>query len=103
MERLITIYWRDIPSRVVGRRGRKSLVKRTLHPRFTTAIDRAARRAGGGSSTQYFEDWRRESQPCGSDLEKAVAEEIVRLESQFPPDILERVIRASGIDQRDKA
>ena len=43
MERLITIYWRDIPSRVVGRRGRKSVVKQSLDPRFEKAIERAAK------------------------------------------------------------
>ena len=97
MERLITIYWRDIPSRVVGRRGRKSVLKRSLDARFEKAIERAARRAGGGQSHEYLEDWRRESRPCPSDLEKAVAEEVARLEAEFPPQRLERVIRAAGV------
>lgn len=97
MERLITIYWRDIPSRVVGRRGRKSVVKQTLDPRFEKAIERAARRAERGSSRKYMEDWRRESQPCASDLEAAVAEEVARLEAAFPSDLLERVVRAAGL------
>ena len=97
MERLITIYWRDIPSRVVGRRGRKSVVKQSLDPRFEKAIERAARRAGGGSSQKYMEDWRRESRPCSADLERAVAEEVARLEADFPPEFLERVIRAAGV------
>ena len=97
MERLITIYWRDIPSQVVGRRGRKTVLKRQLDPRFERAIDRAARRAGGGSSKEYLEDWRRESQPCEVELEQAVAEQVARLEEEFPPEILEHVIRARGV------
>jgi hypothetical protein len=97
VERLITIYWRDIPSRVVGRRGLKSVVKQTLDPRFEKAIERAARRAGRGSSRKYMEDWRRESRPSTSDLETAVTQEVARLEAEFPPEILERVIRAAGI------
>ena len=56
MERLITVYWRDIPSRVVGRRGHRSVLKRTLDPRFDQAIERAALRAGSGSSRKYLED-----------------------------------------------
>lgn len=96
MERLITIYWRDIPAQVIGRRGRKSAVKKTLDPRFERAIDRAAMRAGRGSSDKYLEDWRRVSQPCGPDLEQAVADEVARLESCFPPEVLTRVIRAKG-------
>ncbi len=102
MERVITIYWRDIPSRVIGRRGRKSLFKQTLDSRFDRAIERASRRAGGGSSKKYLEDWRRESQPCTSDLELAVAERVSRLEGQFPPDLLERVVRAAGIVSKEE-
>ena len=97
MEKLITIYWRDIPSQVLGRRGRKTVLKRHLDRRFERAIDRAARRAGGGSSKEYLEDWRRVSQPCETELEQAVVEQVARLESEFPPDVLERVIRASGV------
>ena len=97
MERLITIYWRDIPAQVIGRRGRKSAVKRALDPRFERAIDRSAMRAGRGSSDKYLEDWRRESRPCGPDLEEAVDEEVARLESLFPPDVLKGVIRAGGV------
>lgn len=97
MERLITIYWRDIPSQVVGRRGRKTVLKKHLDPRFERAIDRAARRAGGGSSKAYLEDWRRVSQPCEPELEQAVADQVARLEKKFPPEVLERLIRASGV------
>ena len=101
MERLITIYWRDIPAQVIGRKGRKSAVKKTLDPRFEKAIDRAAMRAGRGSSDKYLEDWRRESRPCGPDLEQAVADEVERLESSFPADLLDRVVRAGGIAEED--
>ena len=97
MNRLIIIYWRDIPSHILGRRGRKTVFKQSLHARFGQAIDRAARRAGSGSSKQYFEDWRRESQECEGDLEAAAAAESARLEALFPPERLERVIRASGV------
>jgi len=103
VDRLITIYWRDIPSRVVGRRGRKSLFKQSLDSRFERAIERAARRAGGGSSKQYLEDWRRESRPCGSELEREVADEVARLEAQFPPDTLEKVVRAAGTLPRQES
>ena len=103
MNRLITIYWRDIPSRVVGRRGRKSLFKQTLDPRFERAIERAARRAGGGSSKQYLEDWRRESRSCGSELEHEVDEEVARLEGQFSPEALEKLVRAAGVIVRPES
>jgi hypothetical protein len=94
---LITVYWRDIPAQVIGRQGRKSVYKKILHPRFQRAIDRAAMRAGRGSSDHYLADWRRESRPCDGDLEKAVDAEVSRLESGFPPDVLDKVVRAGGL------
>ena len=76
MAKLITVYWRDIPAQVIGRKGRKTAVKKVLDPRFQHAIDRAAMRAGRGSSDKYLEDWRRVSQLCEGDLDQAVSEEV---------------------------
>ena len=97
MTSLITVYWRDIPAQVIGRHGRKSVCKKALHPRFQRAIDRAAMRAGRGSSDHYLADWRRESRPCDGDVERAVEDEVRRLEEGFPPDVLETVVRAGGL------
>ena len=49
MGKMITIYWRDIPSAVIYKRGREKY-KKQLNPKFEAAIDRAAMRAGKGSS-----------------------------------------------------
>ena len=68
MAKLISIYWRDIPAQVVGRQGRKRS-KKELEPRFAKAIDRAAMRAGRGSSDAYLEDWRRVAEMVDGDLE----------------------------------
>jgi hypothetical protein len=96
VNKLIVVYWRDIPSQVRGRKGRKTACKQQLHERFQKAIDRAAMRAGRGSSDDYIADWRRESRPCDGELERAVSDEVSQLESAFPPDFLEKVIRAGG-------
>ena len=45
----ITIYWRDIPSQIILKKGR-SKTKNLLSLRFQKAIDRAAMRAGKGGS-----------------------------------------------------
>lgn len=95
MAKLICIYWRDIPAQVVGREGRRK-VKRVLAPRFATAIDRAAMRAGRGSSDAYLEDWRRESEDVGGDIEERVRERVDLLESQFQDEFLEAVVKAGG-------
>ena len=42
MAQLVLPFWRDIPSMVEARRGRKDRAKRMLPDRFQEAIDRAA-------------------------------------------------------------
>ncbi|MDH3621665.1 MAG: virulence factor [Gammaproteobacteria bacterium] len=97
MAKLICIYWRDIPAQVVGRAGRKSSFKKELEPRFAKAIDRAAMRAGRGSSDAYLEDWRRVAEDVDGDLEAAVNERVAALENEFCPDFLEKVVKAGGL------
>ena len=79
MAQLIIISWRDIPAQVIAKRGRE-VAKIQLTDRFQEAVDRAAMRAGKGSSDAYLADWQR-SVPvvCADDLEaaaKAAADEI---------------------------
>ena len=96
MAKLISIFWRDIPAQVIGRVGRTS-IKRELPPRFAKAIDRAALRAGRGSSDAYLADWRRESEEATGDIERLVAERAAALESRFPDEFLEVVVKAGGL------
>ena len=56
MAKSTIIYWRDIPSQVVVKQGRKS-AKAQLSKRFMEAIDKAAMRAGRQGSKEYLEDW----------------------------------------------
>jgi len=93
--KLTTIYWRDIPAQVIGQQGRQRL-KQELDRRFAEAIDRAAMRAGKGSSTLYLEEWRRESRPCEGDVAAAVRHEVERLQAQFPADVLEATVKNGG-------
>lgn len=95
MPKLTTIYWRDIPAQVIGQAGRKRH-KQALAPRFQEAIDRAAMRAGRGSSEAYLEDWRRASEQVKGDLEAAVAARVLELEASFSPDSLERAVKSGG-------
>lgn len=95
MAKLISIYWRDIPAQVVGRAGRTN-VRKELAPRFAKAIDRAAMRAGRGSSDAYLADWRRETEHVTGDLEVLVAERVAELEARFDDTYLETVVKAAG-------
>ena len=97
MAKLISTYWRDIPALVIGRVGRDNH-KRELPPRFAAAIDRAAMRAGKGSSDLYIAEWRRESvEVSAEDIDGQVERRVAELEAQFPPDYLERVVKAGGL------
>ena len=100
MGQLIIISWRDIPAQVIVKRGRES-AKVPLSPRFQEAVDRAAMRAGKGSSDAYLADWKR-SPPrlCGDDLKAVADAEAAILEARYTDQDLERMIRAKGIDER---
>jgi hypothetical protein len=98
--KLTTIYWRDIPAQVIGQKGRKRH-KQELSKRFAVAIDRAAMRAGRGSSQAYLDDWRRDSRPYEGDLKQMVSDEVARLEEQFTEELLEAVVKAGGTFHSD--
>ncbi len=97
MAKLICIYWRDIPAQVLARQGRRTSIKKELPQRFATAIDRAAMRAGRGSSDAYLEDWRRVAEEVNGDLEAAVNERVAAFESEFDDEFLEKVVKAGGL------
>lgn len=100
MAKLIVIAWRDIPAQVIVKQGRET-AKAPLSQRFQQAVDRAAMRAGRGSSDAYLADWQRSApRECGSDLAAEAAAEAARLEARYSDDDLERLIRAHGVDER---
>lgn len=99
MASLSIISWRDIPAQVVVKRGRET-AKVQLSPRFQEAVDRAAMRAGKGSSDAYLADWKRsDGRPCGEDLKAEAAAEAARIEARYSDADLEALIRAKGLAQ----
>jgi len=98
MASLIIIGWRDIPAQVIVKRGRET-AKIPLTDRFQEAIDRAAMRAGKGSSDAYMADWKRSPpRPCGEDLKAEAAAEAARIEAAYTDADLDRLARAKGVD-----
>lgn len=97
MVKKILIYWRGIPAQVIVQRGRKRQ-KAQLSPRFQKAIDRAAMRAGKGSSDAYLSEWRRESSTIdtAADLREIADREVSRFEAEFSNDRLLQLIRNHG-------
>ncbi len=97
MVKKIIVLWRDIPSQVIAQRGRRR-EKAPLGERFQEAIDRAAMRAGKGSSDAYLNEWRRETTMVDTDqdLHAFAMHEAERLEREFPDNRLEQLIRSHG-------
>lgn len=96
MPDLLTLFWRDIPSQVIAKAGRKA-AKRELSERFIRAIDAAAMNAGAASADAYLEDWRRsDPAPCGDDLEAAAEAAAARLEAEYDAERLAALARRGG-------
>src|ERR1700752_4353971 len=98
MPSLTIISWRDIPAQVIVKRGRES-AKVQLSHRFQEAVDRAAMRAGKGSSDSYLSDCALSApRHCGDDLQAEASAEAARLESKYTDEDLERMVRSKGVD-----
>lgn len=97
MVKQIIIYWRDIPSQIIVQRGRKR-EKTALSQRFQEAIDRAAMRAGKGSSDAYLSEWRRESTAIDTndDLKDLAQRQASRFEAEYSDELLLDLIRNHG-------
>ncbi len=84
---LTIISWRDIPAQVTAKKGRQT-AKIELSQRFQVAIDRAAMYAGLFGTDDYLTEWKRESRPCGDDIDLEVAFEVERIEEAFTSEVL---------------
>lgn len=98
MPELIKIYWRDIPSQVTAKAGRKT-AKVMLPERFQEAIDRAAMRAGKGSSDAYMEDWRRDRSACSANLQDEADAAAAELIAAWDDESLEALTKAKGVSE----
>jgi len=68
-----------------------------LDSRFQLAVDEAAMRAGLSETDDYLAEWHRDTRMCGDDLEREVAAEIARLEEEFSPHELDRLVDTGGL------
>jgi len=100
MVKVVLISWRDIPAQVVVQRGR-TRGKAQLSQRFHKAIDRAAMRAGKGSSDAYIAEWRRDTTKLDTadDLQEIADNEIKRLEAEYSDERLLQMIRNHGSNE----
>jgi len=98
MASLSIIYWRDIPSQITIKAGRKK-AKRELPQRFQVAIDKAAMKAGAHGTEDYLADWRKAPPiPCEDDLEQAADAALQDIEAQYDDDRITALITAKGYE-----
>lgn len=96
MANLIITYWRDIPSAVSVKSGRKE-EKRMLADRFQEAIDMAAMRGGASDTDAYLADWRRaDPVAVGGDLAFEADKARADLETEFDKDRIKALIANGG-------
>ena len=98
MAQLKVVYWRDIPGRVVIREGRRSTRLR-LSSRFMKAIERAAYRLKKKQHDALFEPWRDVEQPLDGEVHLQAQALVQHIEEQYTQEVLETLIRASGLDE----
>jgi hypothetical protein len=96
MAQLIVTYWRDIPSQVTVKAGRKE-EKRMLDVRFQEAIDMAAMRGAAADSESYLSDWRRApAQTVGDDLAAEADKAKADIEAACDIETLKSLIANGG-------
>ena len=94
----IVVYWRDIPSQIIIKKGRAK-GKWVLSQRFQEAIDKAAMRAGMGDTDAYVEQWRRETSDYPTDEDIQVQAEVLaqEYEAEFSDELLDKMISNKGL------
>lgn len=97
MPKIVTIYWRDIPSQVTVQEGRKR-AKKLLPARYQEAIDRAAMRAKKIDTDSYLDDWERTNKKANGDLDALLESTVAEIEAKYTDDILDAIVRNKGID-----
>jgi Virulence factor len=96
MANLVVTYWRDIPSQVSVKAGRKE-EKRMLAGRFQEAIDMAAMRGGASDTDAYLADWRRaEPVAVGDDLAAEADKAKAEIEARYTQDKIKTLIANGG-------
>lgn len=96
MAKVVTIYWRDIPSQVTVQEGRKR-AKKLLPDRFQQAIDRAAMRAKKTDADAYLDDWRRENENMQGNIDNLVEIITNDLDQDYHHEKLEAMVRNKGL------
>ncbi|MFN8487758.1 MAG: virulence factor [Caldilineaceae bacterium] len=87
-------YWREFPSMVTAREGRRNTAKAQLGQRFMLAIDEAAMRLNLGGTDAYLDQWRKSDWQTREGDPEAVAQAVAEeLEAKYPQERLLQMLR----------
>ena len=96
MAKSVILYWRDIQSQIVVKKGRES-AKRILSNRFQEAIDIAAMRSQSHNSNDYLAEWHRgQPEECGDDINAEADAALSRVEFGYNEDRLKSLTKSDG-------
>lgn len=88
-------YWRDFPSMVTAREGRRNTAKVELSQRFQLVIDEAAMRLEMTGTDAYLEQWRRDPWQERTGTPREVAQTVAaEVEAAYPPARLREMVQA---------
>ena len=104
--KLVTIWWRDIPTQVNAQVGR-ARSQAVLPRRFQRAVDEAAAAAGLTQASDYVSEWRRESVPLAAgtppELQAAADAGAARFDAEYSKQRLTEIARNCGYDPDPEA
>ena len=90
-------YWRDMPSMVLAKAGRRNKATAPLPERFEKAIDAAAMKGGLESTDDYLAEWRDgEGMDCGDDLQAAADAKAAEIDAEYTSERLRQLIANEG-------
>ncbi len=97
MGTLTVRYWRDMPSMVLAKAGRRNKATAPLPERFEKAIDAAAMKGGLDSTDDYLAEWRDgEGVECGDDLQAAADGKAAEIDAEYTSEKLRDLIANEG-------
>ncbi len=87
-------YWREFPSMVTAREGRRNTAKVELDQRFQVAIDDAAMRLKLTGTDAYLEAWRRDGWQDREGTPERVAQAVAaELDAAYPQERLREMVQ----------
>ena len=96
MAKLVILYWRDIPSQIVVKKGQET-AKRILSNRFQEAIDIAAMRSQSHNSNDYLAEWHRgQPEECSNDINAEADAKLSCVEFDYNEHRLTSMIKSDG-------